>query len=147
MNYQSQSKCPWPKCGDFAGIFEATGAVKFDVAPVLHLVDEKQEACHRVRSVSEAFGFGKVILQRLVSVWAMDVGKAQELFPGLLDVGFGGELLLLVFDRAHRLLHLPHRFRYQACFDLVQRGHLFIVGFVPGFTQPRIFSFSDFGFC
>ena len=88
-----------------------------------------------------------ILIQWLVSGFSLYVGFVEEFFPGLFDVGFGGQLVLLVLDLTHRLLHLLHRFRYQAGFDLVQRGVHPVVGLEPGITQPRIFTFSYFDFC
>ena len=90
-NYPPQSVCPGAEGRDHSSNFEATRAVEFDVAPVLHLVDEKQQACHGVLRVREANGFAPVTkLQGLVSYLSADVGEAQKFFPGLLYVGFGG---------------------------------------------------------
>ena len=123
-------------------VFVATSSVEFLVAPVLHLVDEHHQDGYWVSGVTEF-----TIIQWLVSVFSQDVGFAEEFFPGFLDVGFGGQLVLLVADRTHRLLHLLHRFQDQPGFDLVQRGVHPVVGLEPGITQPRIFTFSYFDFC
>ena len=110
-------------------VFVATSSVEFVVAPALHLVSEHQQDRHWVSGV-----FKFTISQWLASGFSLDVGFAEEFFPGFFDVGFGGQLVLLVADRTHRLLHLLHRFQDQPGFDLVQRGDLIVVGNVPGFT-------------
>ena len=123
-------------------VFVATSSVEFVVAPVLHLVNEHQQDGHWVSGVPEIFPS-----QWLVSGFSLYIGFAEEFLPGFLDVGFGGQLVLLVADRTHRLLHLLHRFQDQAGFDLVQRGVLTVVGYPPGLTEPVPLSICDFSFC
>ena len=84
----------------------------------------------------------------MASLWLLPgFCSAKEFLPGFFDVGFGGQLVLLVADRTHRLLHLLHRFQDQPGFDLVQRGVHPVVGFAPGLTQPVVFVIGDFEFC